>query len=640
MKKLLSLIVVLTTVGTLFSQEQRKWQGIQEEKVWDYATPNWLDASPLPIPKTFVEGADALFDDSSVEGAETVTVKGEIVVNGVLVNATKNYTIKMSETTDNISGAGALVKKGTGTLNLNVENKLTGGTVIEEGIVRMDKQDSPNVFGEKIVFAGGTADFATSSSGNYPSISVPIEIAEGKSGKVLMSRYSYFSSPISGSGDFEIATGGERAMLGHNSKSGVEFKVWDDFTGNLIISKNELAGVSPGYYGLLIPGNKTYDYEDLTTADSLLVNKTVILKSGVGLTSASGTKAYLIGELQAEDETSFLAGYGAGNSLTPRVTWIIGASNTSVTSPVTIRDSGSSGYNYVGIVKIGTGTYTFTSTKSITTASTGVVVKEGKFYVNTPIEEGITSLGRVSGNVLTVEHDAVGGGTGRLTGDVVVDSLGTLEVGLGYQTGELSLSDIDGGSEKAGELKAKEHSILSFKLATADNYDKITAVKSVQITGTTIKLRPAGTYNIKDGDTFDIIVAAQPSGTTPTFTIDFSEFDEGISFTGAVVQEEGQGTKIVITAAGNAAGLQTLQAQEQQIVAYPNPSVDGLINLKSNSNQAIDAVEIFNIQGQVVWTQTTNSFTAKLDLSSLVSGIYYARTYSGGQTQIQKIILK
>jgi hypothetical protein len=107
MKKFTLFVAILFIATSLFSQNATyKWFGGQADQIWDFATANWLDpAFPIPLPKTFVEGSNALFDDTSVESSDTLKINGVITVNNINVNAAKTYVIRStSTTTDSIVG--------------------------------------------------------------------------------------------------------------------------------------------------------------------------------------------------------------------------------------------------------------------------------------------------------------------------------------------------------------------------------------------------------------------------------------------------------------------------------------------------------------------------------------------------------
>ena len=642
MKKItLILFALITSVG-LFSQTY-KWQGTQVDQIWDNGTANWLNPSlTFPfnqIPTTFTDGVSVIFDDTSAEGSDTIKITGTLTVDSVQVSATKTYVLRSTATTtDELTGTGRFIKDGEGLLVMDLKNTMAGGTVLKKGIMKMEKQTTANIFGSKIVFQGGTANFATTSSGSYPSISLPIEIPQGVTAKVELSRYSYFASPISGAGDLHMYVGGERTMMGTNKAGGVAVD-WNNFSGNVIVEPYKMTGVSPGYYGIVLPTTKTWDYTNFETVDSLFWNKKVTIKGGAGLASVSGVRCWAIGELQAENDECFLGGYGAGKSNSPRVYYMIGTLNTDVICPITLKDTGGGGYNYFGILKVGTGKYVFTSTKSSTTAFTGVEVFAGTFLVDVPVSEDVTGLGVVKqGNVMTIHSGAIGGGNGRLTGRLEVDG-GTLVIG-NDRVGEIVLGDITGGSNYGSPLVVKNNGKVEFKLSTATSYDKLSTNNTATFGGNKIVVKPAAAYDIKNDDEFTLVSTATRKVAGDTCLVEFVGFPETVSFTVTQDTIAGAGYQIKVKAVGSAKFGETKvdEINLTNINVYPIPSV-GVLNIDSKDAD-IQAVEIVNLQGQVVLTEKVQSRNIQLNIEKFSKGIYFARIHSGNKISTQKIVLK
>ncbi len=515
---------------------------------------------------------------------------------------------------------------------MDLNNKLKGGTILRGGKMMMEKQTTPNIFGSKIVFeANAIANFATTTSSSYPSVSVPIEIKDGVTAKVELSRYSYFASPITGTGNLVIATAGERTMMGTNKAGGVAVN-WNNFTGNVTIEKYAMTGVTPGYYGLLLPITKTWDYTNFNTVDSLFWNRTLTLKSGAGLTGASGTRCWGIGELQAEDDNAFLGGYGAGKSNSPRIYYMIGGKNTDVVCPVTIKDVGGSGYNYLGVIKVGTGKYTFTSTKSLTTASLGVQVNQGTFLVNIPVTANTTGLGRcTAANVMTINKNAIGGGNGRLTGKVQVDSLGTLVIGVD-DIGELVLADTLSG-KIASPLLMKHGATAEFKLRSKTSFDKLSTNSTATFNGSKIIVKPASWVYIADNDTFTI-VTAKTKVAVDSFQVEVKEFPKGVTFTYAT-DTIGGGFKLHLIAHGSTAVNNVTRGS---VRVYPNP-VQNMLQL-SSIDKEISSVQIVSLQGQLLLSRDVNALNYSVDVAELPTGIYFAKIRCGNELITQKIVRK
>jgi hypothetical protein len=652
MKKITLLIVVIITITASFAATTRWfWYGdtptVPTTQYWDMGTTaNWYDPTtvdpliPFIVPENFVSGTTAILDESAVEGSDTLKVSGQFNVDSLIVNNTRTYVLRSNTgyTTDSITG-NVFVKDGSGTLVMDCKNKIVGGTILKAGKLTMEKTTSPNIFGSKLVFQGGTANFASSTASTYPAVTVPIEIPAGVTAKVELNRYSYWTSPISGAGNLEIAVGGERCMLA-TSKSGSAVN-WQNFSGNVTLKRNVVAGTSGvGYYGLLLGSTKTYNsatFEStIATSDSLMYNKKVTLKAGAGFASCSGIRCWNIGELNAENDSSFLGGYGAGASTTPKAYYMFGGLNTDVVFPGTIIDSSNKGYNWVGLIKIGTGKYTFTSTKNTSTVSLGVVVRQGTFLVNIPITTPATTtaLGRVTGNVMTIKAGAIGGGNGRLTGTLLVDTLGTLVIGCDG-VGTLQLADTLSGT-KAGPLTVDHTGTVIFKVGSKTNHDLLTTNKTATFNGGTILIKPAAPLSINDGDSITLITTKTRTASVDSFALKVQDFPSNISFTATKDTIAGSGFKISLIA-HVATGLNT-PADNLKISMYPNPA-KGNVHFTSNDAE-IRSVEVLNLQGQVISRNEYSSNSVTVDIEKLSTGVYYAQVKTTKGSKIEKLIIE
>ena len=91
------------------------------------------------IPVSFVTGDVVRFTDESTKG--TVTLKGEIDADSIIVDATRNYSFKG---TGAIVGGTTLVKRGKGTLTIQTDNTYTGGTRISGGKLSVTSLSNEN----------------------------------------------------------------------------------------------------------------------------------------------------------------------------------------------------------------------------------------------------------------------------------------------------------------------------------------------------------------------------------------------------------------------------------------------------------------------------------------------------------------
>ncbi|MFT3753201.1 MAG: T9SS type A sorting domain-containing protein [Paludibacter sp.] len=700
MKKitLFSLIgVAILVASSLYAKDQRIWTGVTN-RLWDLATPNWSDPnSPLSfLPTTSVDSATVVFDDNT--DSLKVKVVGVMIADSILVNSSKNYLIDVNATGAEITGKGILIKKGIGTFEMNVKNSLLGGTIINEGRVKMLNQTSPNVFGAKLVLNGGTANFATTTSSTYPSITLPVEIPAGKTGTIELSRYSYWSSPITGSGDLQIYAAGERTYLGQKNVQ----PVWKNFTGNVKVDKYTGTGVVPGFYGLILNTNKTFK-DTLVfgqNVDSTFHNRKLTLGTGTAIAAESGTRAYLIGELNSADTTTLVGGYYK-DSTTPRVYYMIGDLNTNVTYPGRFGYIGTKAYNMTGIIKIGTGTYTLTNNNNQITA--GLSIRQGRVLVCDKNIKGNKNGG--TGYWVNVAKTATIGGTGRIAGNV--DIYGTLQPGADG-IGTLTLSDsitanpysvngtpfkysfsykptssttstftFQNGGTTATNLTLREGSVSEFEIANVNSYDKVVATGKLRFSKDTlaagkpkIKIKLASGAVISDGDKFEIIKAKSldeiysngfdieyPTTNGITWSVEAKAdtvkvLPETFTFTNKVTTYTMTDSlavttvtlndtlktsyKVIVTAHGGT-GVKNIEVVNF-ISMYPNPVKD-VVNFMS-TDADITSIEIINLQGQMILRKEIHSNTAKLNLDKLGAGIYYVKVITSKGTKVEKLLIQ
>ncbi|MBO6518039.1 MAG: family 16 glycosylhydrolase [Bacteroidia bacterium] len=87
-------------------------------------------------------------------------------------------------------------------------------------------------------------------------------------------------------------------------------------------------------------------------------------------------------------------------------------------------------------------------------------------------------------------------------------------------------------------------------------------------------------------------------------------------------------------------GLLESVVEDEAAFAYPNPSKDGMLNIRLESHQgnSTPKIEVFDIQGQRVWGGVPNG-DGTINLSQLTGGVYQIRMLNKGAVFVQKIIL-
>ncbi len=137
-------IRLLVTGGSVGSN--LTWWG--GTSTWDTMTPNWNSGTEL-----FYATDSVRFDDTGT--TNDVFLTGTLMPSAVLVDSTQDYTFQPA---GKISGGASLVKTGTGMLTISTANDYTGGTVISNGILRVNNGEALGGAGGTVVAGTGTLD--------------------------------------------------------------------------------------------------------------------------------------------------------------------------------------------------------------------------------------------------------------------------------------------------------------------------------------------------------------------------------------------------------------------------------------------------------------------------------------------------
>ncbi len=202
----------------------------------------------------------------------------------------------------------------------------------------------------------------------------------------------------------------------------------------------------------------------------------------------------------------------------------------------------------------------------------------------------------------------------------------------------------------------KIYSLICASVLTLFSINASAATVNVGV-GVNASLAPANTFNpsavtCNVGDTIRFVLAAGvhtatstsvPGGAAPissgTMSTVGQVYKYGVTVAGAyayICSIHGAGMAGTINAAGTA-GVVT-PTVDLITTAYPNPFKDKL-TLKYN---AIESIDLFNIVGEKVKTVELPSAENKIeiDLSDLIAGVYFIRTYREGIVVETKKIVK
>jgi autotransporter-associated beta strand protein len=397
------------------------WTG-QSSAVWDTATVNWTDGS---APAAFANGSAVSFTDLG-DATSPVSLALDLEPDSVVVDSTKAYILSGS---GRITGAGSLIKKGSGSLRLTTAHAHVGGTRIEGGTLALGA-DSSNT--------ASTVQHPGLSGGNCTSLgSGGVTVTNGGQlrfgGRAGNTVYTYtIANPLTlDLGDLvsrdglQNLTGGVEVLAGGSKWT----TTWN--TKNLLVS-SPLSGSGP------------IAIDDSSAGGSDTARGIVRISSGgnsySGVLTVNGTSpGFQGGVLQVEHDTALAQATVITQNTsvpgivfttaTPRLGALGGSGSFALpATSLSVGDNGASTVHGGGItgggalIKEGGGTLTFTGAKSYTGPTS---VNAGKLVVD----------GTLATSSLTLSPAATLAGGGSIAGGVdcpgTLDPVGTLTLGAG-----------------------------------------------------------------------------------------------------------------------------------------------------------------------------------------------------------------
>lgn len=323
-------------------------------------------------------------------------------------------------------------------------------------------------------------------SDSYVSYNKAVSLPAGKEVDVKMARYCYFSSTVTGSGTINLYAGGERCYLG--TKSGASWANWSGFKGNAHIYRFKENAPSAGSYNLVLAhGGKVFSPEKIeecikgSKLNNALQNCRLTVHEGAVLCNEANNQnagGFRIGELQME-AGSTLQGYMKDSRTSY---YLVGCLNTDAELAGTIAPSGYKDGTLLGLIKEGKGTYRITGNNNYLTGALRII--GGRLLVNNDRAEAEKKKLRGGIGAKTNENEAIVyvfgggilGGTGSIGG--ATDNYGTIEPG-DDSPGTLTLKNYVSPTKNAN-LAVHPASILRFKVASADSYDRLTVAGNVK----------------------------------------------------------------------------------------------------------------------------------------------------------------
>ena len=274
-----SIDLVITALNGL------RWTGATDTN-WDTTTINWVNTAS-GTPSTYASGSFALFDDSGTNTA--LWLLSDPQPTGLTVsNNAKAYSFNGYA---GIGGPAALVKQGSGTLTVAVNNFNSGGTVIQKGIVQVGDGAVDGAIAAPIVDNGALV-FNVLNAGTASGIAGTGTVAKAGSGQLTLGGGSTFTGATTVQQGRLFVTDSS-ALGATNSGTTVQWgsELWVDAPGLIVPEPLTLGGV--GVDGSAGAFNATANAAGSTWSGKITVTTNTVLTavSGASLTFSGGLEA-------------------------------------------------------------------------------------------------------------------------------------------------------------------------------------------------------------------------------------------------------------------------------------------------------------------------------------------------------------
>jgi hypothetical protein len=84
-----------------------------------------------------------------------------------------------------------------------------------------------------------------------------------------------------------------------------------------------------------------------------------------------------------------------------------------------------------------------------------------------------------------------------------------------------------------------------------------------------------------------------------------------------------------------------IEEMENDFIVFPNPATNALnIFISSATNNQQSAINMFDITGQLVYTEAINAQQSTIDVSGFASGVYFVQVHLNGNVSTKKVVVK
>ncbi|EPF97643.1 autotransporter-associated beta strand repeat-containing protein [Brucella abortus] len=343
-----------------------------------------------------------------------------------------------------ISGAGGLMKSGTGTVTLSGANSYTGGTKVSAGTLVVANDNTGG--GTTTVDAGAGLQIGTGGTSG----SLAGDIANDGTLVVDRSDAIGLSGAISGAGGLTKNGAGTLTLSGANSYTGATtvsagiLTLTGDNTGGgttTVDARAELhigtGGASGSLAGNIVnDGALVVDRSGVIGLSGVISGTGGLMKSGTGTVTLSGVNTYTggttltAGTLAAASDNN-LGGASGGLTFNGGTLQVMGTSWTSTNRAVSLQAGG-------GTFDIEDAANNFAVTQGV--AGAGGLTKSGSGTLTLSGANSYTGATTVSASTLVVANDNTGGGT------TTVDVGAGLQIGTGGVSGSLAGDIVNNGT--------------------------------------------------------------------------------------------------------------------------------------------------------------------------------------------------
>ncbi len=395
------------------------WTNESRDGKWNTTSLNWEQNE---VDYEYRDGVAVVFGD---EGADTVTLVGNIAPKSVLVNSTKDYIWVADDTVGGkLTGSMKLTKQGSGTLTINTSNDYTGGTEIKGGILVAGTATALGTGG--VVLNGGTLEIGATGLENSISNSGTSRLQTSASAGIT----HVLTGTISNTGTLTLSGSFDASALDYETNASDERYALD---GSVVGSDKSGFAVGVTYQVKVVDGGTSINDIATILHDSHAGSNALVLESD-GYARANGDGSYSVFYLEGTDSLAVSTIAGVSSQHQEVLSKVIMESGTlGVDQSITVdADGGSiiiskeselSGTIDDTAVSTGAGNYTGTisavlgGSSSLAVGGGNIIVSGANSYT------GGTSLN--NGNLTITHANALG------TGSISAEGISSLSVGNG-----------------------------------------------------------------------------------------------------------------------------------------------------------------------------------------------------------------